>query len=221
MNLRRIAEMHGRHVPDDVELSLSNGKIFMLSRYRKYDPVTIAIVAGLQAASQIQEGRAAEAEGEARQDLANLQAEQLQREAKTRQQAAGLEEERVAKREKIHKAEQRVAFAKTGISISESSSLGFIVDAAGEFTRERALTLRGGLLQSEALKFQAGLTIAEGKLAKQIGRQQKRASFVKAAGTGLSAFGSLQGQPVTTQRFGTISAKDAGLARKHGVSLNG
>ena len=156
------------------------------------DPFTIAIIAGgvLTAKGQIDAGRAAEAQGKAEQRIAQFNALQKEREAKSRVEAAGLEEERVAKKQKIFQAEQRVRFAKSGITVGEGTELDFLVETAGEFATERALTLRQGLVESSQLKGQAKILRAQGALAKSLGKAAKRSSRFKAAGTILTAVGA-------------------------------
>jgi hypothetical protein len=146
---------------------------------------TAAAVAGgaLSAFSTIQQGQAAKAQGKAEEKIAEFNADQQRKEAKSRMQAAELKEERVSRQEKITKAEQRVAFAKSGISINESSSLNVLLDTASQFAQDRALTLREGVVGANALNQQASLTIAGGKLASDIGDSKATASMIKAGGT--------------------------------------
>ena len=150
----------------------------------RYDPVTIGlIVAGsITAVSQVQEGRAAKAQGKAEKKIAEFNAIQKEREARSRVQAASIAEERVSKQEKITKAQQRADFAKGGITL-EGSPLDVLAETAGEFATERALTLREGTVASSLLKGEASMLRATGQLAADIGRQKQTASFIKAGGT--------------------------------------
>lgn len=178
------------------------------------DPVTLLIIGGglLAAKGQLDAGRAAEAQGKAAQAIANFNALQKEREAKSRLAAAELEESRVAKKEKQHKALLRVRGAKGGISISESSTLDILIEAAGEFATERALTLRKGLVESGFLKSQANLLRVEGKLSRDLGRSAKRSSQFQAAGTLLSSFGAAgafaptSATPLTTGQTAAFNA---------------
>jgi len=162
------------------------------SLFNRHDLVAIAMLGGsaMMAGSQIQEGRIASAQGKAEEKIAKFNAVQKEREARSRMEAASIQEERVAKQEKIVKAEQRAAFAKSGITL-EGSPLGLLAETAGEFARERALTLREGMIQSGQLKSEASILRAGGKLSAQLGKAQRTASFIKAGGTMLSAFGTV------------------------------
>ncbi len=138
--------------------------------------------AGLAAAGQIKAGRLAEAEGEAAQDLAEFNARQLEREAKSTQEAAAFEEQRIAKQEKITIGRQIAKAGKSGVTL-EGSPIGQLADIQASFAIDRALTLRRGLLGAQALTTQAGIQRVQGKLAKIRGRQTKRVSLLKAGGT--------------------------------------
>lgn len=166
-----------------------------------------AIIAGgaITVAGQLKAADAAEAhgaalaaQGRAQRKIAEFNAQQKEREARSRMESAAIEEERVSKREKIFKAEQRVRFQASNISVTESSSMDFLMETAGEFQMERALTLRQGLVESNMLKDQAAILRAQGVLAQSIGEhekwlgaQQKKALKLKAAGTILSTVSSV------------------------------
>jgi len=141
---------------------------------------------GLSATSAILQGQAASAQGRAQQKIANFNAEQKEREARSRLKVSELEAERVSKREKIFKAEQRASFAKGGISISEFTPLDVLAESAGQFQIERALTLREGLVQSGQLRSQATNLRAEGSLSASLGRQAQTSSFLNAGTSILS-----------------------------------
>jgi hypothetical protein len=157
----------------------------------------IAAIAGgtATAIGQIEQGRAAKAQGKAEEKIAQFNALQKEKEAKSRMEAARLEEEKVSRREKIFKAEQRVRFPKGGVTLA-GSPLDFLAETAGEFATERALTLREGLIQSGQLKSQASILRAGGKLSAQLGKSRQKASFLQAGGTILSTastVGSIKG----------------------------
>ena len=92
------------------------------SMFNRHDPVTIAIVAGsaIAATGTVMEGQAAKKQGRAEKKIAEFNAVQAEREAKSRMEVAQLEEDKVSKQEKIFKAEQRAAFAKGGITLEGS-----------------------------------------------------------------------------------------------------
>lgn len=143
---------------------------------------TALLVGGalLGAAGTIQEGRLAEARGEAENEIAQFNARQLDRQAKARTKASQIQEERVARQEKAFRGQQRAKFAKSGITISEGTPLDVLADTAFQFHLERNLTLRRGLVESSQLKTQGGLLRTQGKLAKGFGKAVKRLSVLKA-----------------------------------------
>lgn len=47
MNIFDIAAMHNRYVPDDVKLVEKNGRIWFMSPFKRYDPLTIAHYQGM------------------------------------------------------------------------------------------------------------------------------------------------------------------------------
>jgi hypothetical protein len=148
------------------------------------DPVTAAILIGgtLTAAATIQQGRIAEARGEAENEIAQFNAEQLDRQAKARIKASQIQEERVSREEKAFRGQQRAKFSKSLISINSETALDVLADTAFQFHIERNLTLRQGLVEGEQLRTQGVLLRSQGKLASQFGKAQKRQSILKAAG---------------------------------------
>lgn len=158
----------------------------------------LIIGGGLAIAGTIQEGRLAEARGEAEQKIAEFNARQLDRQAKARVKAAELAEERVSRAEKAFRGEQRARFSKSLITISEGTPIDILADTAFQFHLERNLTLRRGLVESEQLRTQAGLLRIGGKLAKSFGKSQKRASILKAFGQGALTFGTAFKRPTIT-----------------------
>ena len=149
-----------------------------------------AIIGGgiLQAFSQLKEGQIAEAQGKLDKKIANRNAQALDRQAKAERDAAAIEESRISRREKIVKASQRAAFAKTGGGIA-GASLSVLTDTASQFFLDRNLTLRRGLIRSRELTARGGILRAQGAFANTLGRQAKRASFIKAGSTVLGSFG--------------------------------
>ena len=102
-----------------------------------------AIIGGV---STVMQGRAAQAQGKAEKELMEYNARVQAAEGKARMSAAMLQEERVSEQQKKTRGYQRAAFAKGGISIEEGASVDVLAETYGQFTMDRALTLRGGLL---------------------------------------------------------------------------
>jgi len=131
----------------------------------------------LQILAAKEEKETTKARGRAEQRIAEFNAKQKEREARSAQEAATAEEEQISLQEKKFKARQRVRGAKGGISISESSTIEVLAETAGQFSRERALTLRAGLVRSNFLRSQASLLRAKGKLSKDFARVEARSTF--------------------------------------------
>lgn len=152
---------------------------------------TLLLIAGggLIAAGQIQEGRVAEAQGKFAKQIAVRNQQALERQAKAEQDAAGIEESRAARQEKIFKAGQRAVAGKTGGQIA-GATLSLLADAARQFSIERNLILRRGLIVGQELRERGQIQLAKGRFARSTGKAIKRASFIKAGGTVLTAFGA-------------------------------
>lgn len=149
----------------------------------------LVIAGGLQAASAIQAGRIAEAEGKFAEDIALRNQKALERQRKAELEAAGVEEARVARREKIVKAQQRAAIGKTGVGLA-GATMAFLTDTAYQFSMERNLALRRGMIRGRELRERGKILYAQGKWAKTVGTQAKRLSYVKAGASILGAAGT-------------------------------
>lgn len=132
---------------------------------------------------QIREGQLAAAQSKAQNDIAKYNAQQLEREAKSRMEAAHIEADRVSRQARLFKGAQRAAFGKSGLSLSEGSPLEVQADTAYQFAMDRALTLRAGVVDSTRLKNQAAITRVEGKWAQTYGKQQRTTAYMKAGAT--------------------------------------
>ncbi len=152
---------------------------------------TAAIIGGgiLQAFSQLKQGQIAEAQGKFQKQIAVRNKQALERQAKAERDAAAIEESRISRREKIVKATQRAAFAKSGGDLA-GASLNVLADTAFQFSLDRNLTLRRGLFRSRELTARGGIFSAQGAFASTLGKQAKRASFIKAGSTVLGSFGT-------------------------------
>ncbi len=150
-----------------------------------------AIIGGgiLKGLSQLQEGRIAEAQGKFEKQIAARNAQALNRQAKAERDAASIEESRIARQEKIVKARQRATLGKTGGGIA-GATLSLLADTAAQFSIDRNLTLRRGLIRSRELIARGGIIAAQGAFAGTLGKQAKKASFIKAGGSVLGAFGT-------------------------------
>ena len=150
----------------------------------------LIIGGGLMAASAIQEGRIAEAQGKFAEKIGLQNQRALERQAKAEREAAALEETRVARKEKIVSARQRARrMGKTGVGLA-GASLEFLADTAFQFSMERNLILRRGLIRGQELRWMGRMEQVKGKWAKRLGTQAKRLSYVKAGASILGSVGT-------------------------------
>ncbi len=143
-----------------------------------------AIIAagGLIAFGQIKEGQIAEVQGKFAKQIAVRNQQALERQAKAERAASGIEESRVARKEKIVKGAQRAAAGKTGVGLA-GATLSFLADTAFQFSMERNLVLRRGLIRGRELRERGQILLAKGRFARTLGIEAKRLSYIKAGGT--------------------------------------
>lgn len=156
---------------------------------------------------QIQEGRAAEKQGSFAKEIAIRNQQSLERQAVAEEQASEIETARIARQEKIVTGRQIVAGGKSGGQIA-GATLSLLTDAARQFSIEKNLALRTGLIRGQQLREQGRIIAAGGRFAKSFGAFQKRLSFIKATGTVLGGasegeFGPSVQRKVTFQRTTT------------------
>lgn len=217
-----------------------------------------AIIAGgvLKAYSALAEGKIAYAQGQfakqigqrnleaARVNKRNIEAASeanqraLDRQAKSEREVAALEEERAARKEKLVKAAQRAASGKSGVGLA-GASLSALTDTAFQFSLERNLILRAGLIRFTELRFRGRmelykgkvlgarelfrgqLSYAQGKWQAELGIQARKLSYVNAAASILGSAGtaSLLGSmnpPGTTTTASTAGTVPAGASATPG-----
>ena len=139
------------------------------------------------ALGQLKEGKIAEAEGKFAKKIAVRNKQALDRQAKAELAASNIAERRAARQEKITKASQIAQFGKSGGQIA-GSSLAFLVDTASQFSIEKNLILRTGLIRSRELRERGQIELAKGRWARTLGIEAKKLSYIKAGGTILSGF---------------------------------
>ena len=151
-------------------------------------PAAILIAGGLAAASAIQEGRIAKAQGSFEKKIALRNQESLNRQAKAEEAASRLEERRIARKQKIFQARQLARIGKQGTGLA-GATLAALVDTATQFSIDRNLALRRGVFRAGALRERGEIIAAQGRWAKVLGKQAQRLSYVKATGSLLMAAG--------------------------------
>ncbi len=176
------------------------------------DPVTLFILAsgGLSAASSIQGGRIAKAQGSFENKIALRNQEALLRQAKAEKSASDLEERRIAKRQKIDEARNLATLGKQGSGLGDAT-LAALVENASQFSIDRNLALRRGVFRAGALRQRGEIIASQGRWAKTLGKQAQRLSYVKAGGSLLAAAGaaSAVGSAGTGS---TVVSNNAGLS---------
>ena len=148
----------------------------------------VIIASTMMAASAIQEGEIAEAQGKFAEKIGLQNQRALERQAKAEREAATLEETRAARKGKIVSARQRARMGKTGVGLA-GASLEFLADTAFQFSMERNLILRRGLIRGQELRWMGRMEQVKGKWAKRLGTQAKRLSYVKAGASILGSVG--------------------------------
>ena len=134
------------------------------------------------ATAQIQEGRIAEAEGKFAKEIAHRNKQALDRQAEAERDAAAIEERRTARQEKIVKSRQIAAVAKSGAGLA-GATLSSLADTAFQFSIEKNLILRRGLIKGRELRERGRIILAQGRFARTLGKKAKQLSFIKATGT--------------------------------------
>ncbi len=149
-----------------------------------------AIIAGgaLTAFAAIKEGQIAEAQGKFAKQIALRNQQALERQAKAETEASKIEEARVSRKEKIVKAAQRAIIGKSGVGLA-GATLSLLAETAFQFSMERNLILRRGLIRGRELIERGRIIAAQGRFAKTVGTQAKRLSFIGAGGSILSSVG--------------------------------
>ncbi len=149
------------------------------------------IIAGgaLSGLAQIKAGQIAKAQGSFAEKMALRNQQALERQAKAEREASEIEEARVSRKEKIVKAAQRAVVGKTGVGLA-GATLSVLADTAFQFSMERNLILRRGLLRGRELIERGGIIAAQGRFAKKLGREQARWSYISAGGSILSSVGT-------------------------------
>ena len=155
-------------------------------------PAALLIAGGLRAASQIQEGRIAKAQGSFEKKIALRNQESLNRQAKAEEAASRLEERRIARKQKILQGRQLARIGKQGTGLA-GATLNALIDTAVQFSIDRNLALRRGIFRAGALRERGVIIAAQGRWAKTLGNQAARLSYIKAGASLLGAAGAAGG----------------------------
>ena len=160
-------------------------------------PLLIGAGAGVLALGQIQEGRAAAAEGKSAQNIQNYNAAVSESEAKAIEQKGAFEGVRQAKEAARIQSSLRARLGISGARTDVGAPVLLAEEQAAELELEGFLIGAEARAQAGRARSQATLSRLQGKLFKERGKQIKRASVLKAGGTLLTGFG-LAGKPTPT-----------------------
>lgn len=143
----------------------------------------------LTALGSVKEGQIAAAQGDLDKEIALRNQKALDRQAKAEVEASKIEESRISRKGKATVAAAVAQVGKTGGQL-KNASLSALTDIVAQFSIDRNLTLRRGLIKSRELKQRGGIIAAQGRFAKTVGRQRRTAAFLKASGGFLTAVGT-------------------------------
>jgi len=151
----------------------------------------LAVSGAMTAYSQIQQGKAAKAQGEAQSRIAARNAQMAERQAEEQRVAAAAEAVRIEEQGEALKSRQRALFAKSGVEAGKGSPLAVLVDTASKTAADAAEVRRQGVISSISSRAQGDVLRAQGVSAKARGRAAGRASVLSGVGTGISGVASI------------------------------
>ena len=164
--IKEILKDIGRSIPDGATPVLRGNRIFFLHPFKRFDPITLTIMAvgavgtAMQVKSTLQQGKDAEKTGKARAaiDIQNAEA--------TRK--ASVEKARIQKeRGRRLIEEQKSSAAAGGIRINVDSPLVIEAETQANITKDIGFGLETGRAESDAFRASAALEIAQGKAARK------------------------------------------------------
>lgn len=153
---------------------------------------------GLLVAGQIQEGRAAAAEGKSAQNIQNYNAAVAESEAKAIEQKAGFEGIRQAREATRIQSSLRARLGISGVRTDIGAPVLLVEEQAAELELEEFMIGAEARAKAGRVRSEAELARLQGRLFRERGRQQRIASFMKAGGTLLTGFGLTGGTPTAT-----------------------
>jgi hypothetical protein len=155
-----------------------------------FSPVGLAVMgAGVTAYGKYQQGKAAEAQAEAEQDILNYNATLKERQAAAELERSRAEARRFQREGEALTAEQVTGFAKGGVLTQGTPAL-VLETTAQELEADRMAILREGFLAESFRRSEAEGLRYEGRAARARGRNIRRGSTLAAAGTLLTGYGT-------------------------------
>lgn len=166
-----------------------DGRIFILTPFWCFEPVSTLLIVGAIAGGQIYSGMAASAEGKSAENMAKYNAAMAEREAKSIEART-----KVQQRLQAEEAERRMGTLRAGLGASgavstEGSPLMIQTAQAVEDEYNNLMTGYTGREEATAARSQGALSLMEGKIARQAGKNKMYSSFIGAGSTLLAGFG--------------------------------
>lgn len=149
--------------------------------------------AGIAAAGAIQSGKAAAAQGQAAQVMANRNAAIQEREAKAIEQKTRFEQQRQAERATRVKSALRAKLAGAGARMDVGAPLMLQEEQAAELELENLLIGYEGQVGAQRALSQAQLDRLQGRIYRQKGKATRTAGYIGAGSTLLTGFGTAYG----------------------------
>jgi len=144
----------------------------------------------VQALGQIQEGRAAKAEGISAQNIQNFNAAVAESEAKAIEQKGSFEGVRQAKEATRIQSALRAKLGISGVRTDIGAPVLLAEEQAAESELEGFLIGAEARAKAKKKRSEAELAKTQGEIFRERGRQRRTASFIKAGGTLLTGFGT-------------------------------
>jgi len=156
------------------------------------DPITAMLIVGtgLQAVTQIQAGREAQAQAESAQNIANRNAALMEREAKAIKAKTEFEQKRQVEAAARIKSRLRARLAATGAVPDIGTPLLIQEEQAEELELKQILIGYEGQVEAAKARSQAELDRLTGRIAIKKGKAAKRAGYIGAGATLLTGFGT-------------------------------
>jgi hypothetical protein len=145
------------------------------------DPITL-VMAGMQVAGQVQQGRAANS-------AAQGQADELERQAAAERQMAERDAAMVRRAGGEARGRTLGALAVSGVKVGEGSALDVERQVMEDYSRDEYIQILNGEIRGRALEFEAGQTRSRGRDARRASYMQAGTSLLSAGYSGAKAGG--------------------------------
>ena len=153
--------------------------------------IATAASAGLTAMGTIAAGKSAEAQGRARQQASEFEAKQLDIQATDEKAAAQRDMLQFRRQKNLALSREQTVAAGSGFSATDPTSLAIADEISKYGTYQEQLALFGGTARERDLQLAASGRRFEGETALALGRAQRNASYLNAAGTIIGGVSSM------------------------------